>query len=179
VPCLFKPVEMGGCLLVDGGLISYLPVQAARQLGADLVIGVDVFSGVGTPTRAARFASYRVGEIRRFLEKLKQEARRPFENSRNLGRTLNFLRGLARRVNGSGRVEKDKETLDVVKLALLCAEILDEVDPILQEERQAADIIIRPSIEGISTVAFERIPKAIIRGEIAARKALGEIKKLL
>ncbi|MCG2686181.1 patatin-like phospholipase family protein, partial [Candidatus Parcubacteria bacterium] len=29
VPCLFKPVEMGGHLLVDGGLISYLPVQAA------------------------------------------------------------------------------------------------------------------------------------------------------
>jgi len=40
VPGLFPPVRVGGRLLVDGGLVANLPIRAARELGADHVIGV-------------------------------------------------------------------------------------------------------------------------------------------
>ena len=42
VPGLFQPVEIGPYRLVDGGVLNNLPVNRARELGADIVIGVDV-----------------------------------------------------------------------------------------------------------------------------------------
>jgi NTE family protein len=41
-PGLLTPVERGGQLLVDGGLLDNLPADAVRAMGADLVIAVDV-----------------------------------------------------------------------------------------------------------------------------------------
>ena len=44
VPGLFTPVRLQGRLLVDGALVRNLPVDVARQMGADLIIAVDVGS---------------------------------------------------------------------------------------------------------------------------------------
>lgn len=44
LPGIFTPVEQDGQLLVDGGLLDNLPVDAARHMGADVVIAVDVSS---------------------------------------------------------------------------------------------------------------------------------------
>jgi NTE family protein len=44
VPGVFQPVSIGGREYVDGGLVSPVPVKAARSLGADIVIAVDVSS---------------------------------------------------------------------------------------------------------------------------------------
>jgi NTE family protein len=42
VPGVFQPVSIGGHEYVDGGLVSPVPVRTARQLGADVVIAVDI-----------------------------------------------------------------------------------------------------------------------------------------
>lgn len=42
IPGVFHPVRWDGRLLVDGGLVDPLPIRVCRQLGADVVIGVDV-----------------------------------------------------------------------------------------------------------------------------------------
>jgi predicted acylesterase/phospholipase RssA len=42
VPGLLPPAEQEDRLLVDGGLVNNLPVDVARDLGADIVIAVDV-----------------------------------------------------------------------------------------------------------------------------------------
>lgn len=42
VPVLFRPVRIAGRDLVDGSLVSPVPVDAARALGADIVVAVDV-----------------------------------------------------------------------------------------------------------------------------------------
>ncbi|MCB9420841.1 MAG: patatin-like phospholipase family protein [Ardenticatenaceae bacterium] len=44
VPGVVEPVEINGRLLCDGGISANVPVEAARQLGADYVIGVDLFA---------------------------------------------------------------------------------------------------------------------------------------
>lgn len=43
VPGIVTPVIIDGRLLGDGGVVDNLPVDVARDLGADFVIGVDVF----------------------------------------------------------------------------------------------------------------------------------------
>lgn len=42
VPSLRKPVEIGDKLLVDGGVVCNLPVKQAREMGADIVIAVNI-----------------------------------------------------------------------------------------------------------------------------------------
>ncbi|MDP3171849.1 MAG: patatin-like phospholipase family protein [Polaromonas sp.] len=42
VPAVFVPVKINGREYVDGGLVSPVPVRFARQMGADLVIAVDI-----------------------------------------------------------------------------------------------------------------------------------------
>ncbi|MCA0987959.1 patatin-like phospholipase family protein [Guptibacillus algicola] len=42
IPGIFTPEKIGDRLLVDGGVIDRVPVSVAREMGADLVIAVDV-----------------------------------------------------------------------------------------------------------------------------------------
>jgi NTE family protein len=45
-PTLFTPVEIDGQLLIDGGVANNFPVDEVKNLGADLIIGVDVQDGL-------------------------------------------------------------------------------------------------------------------------------------
>ena len=42
IPGAFAPVEMNGYRLVDGGVLNNVPADVARQLGATVIIAVDV-----------------------------------------------------------------------------------------------------------------------------------------
>lgn len=42
IPGVFEPVAISGKRYVDGGVVSPVPVDAARELGADFVIAVDI-----------------------------------------------------------------------------------------------------------------------------------------
>lgn len=42
IPGIFKPVEVGGKMLVDGGIVENVPIYTNREMGADYVIAVDL-----------------------------------------------------------------------------------------------------------------------------------------
>ena len=44
VPAVFQPVKIGSREYVDGGLVSPVPVRAAKKMGAELIIAVDISS---------------------------------------------------------------------------------------------------------------------------------------
>ena len=44
VPAIYQPVKIGSREYVDGGLVSPVPVRFARQMGAEMVIAVDISS---------------------------------------------------------------------------------------------------------------------------------------
>ncbi len=44
VPGVFSPVRLNGRLLVDGGMSNNLPVSVVREMGADIVIAIDISS---------------------------------------------------------------------------------------------------------------------------------------
>jgi NTE family protein len=51
VPAVFQPVKIAGREYVDGGLVAPVPVRFARQMGAELVIAVDISAAPeGNPT---------------------------------------------------------------------------------------------------------------------------------
>lgn len=54
VPAVFQPVKIGGREYVDGGLVSPIPVRYAQQMGADVVIAVDISAiPQGQPTQSS------------------------------------------------------------------------------------------------------------------------------
>ena len=42
IPSVFKPTEIDGMRLVDGGVLRRVPVEEVKEMGADVVIAVDV-----------------------------------------------------------------------------------------------------------------------------------------
>jgi NTE family protein len=44
IPGIFTPIKSGKQLLVDGGVLEPVPVEAARNMGADIVVAVDLLS---------------------------------------------------------------------------------------------------------------------------------------
>lgn len=49
IPSVFKPIEVDGKLLVDGGVLCRLPVEQAREMGAEVIVTVDAL-GQTRPT---------------------------------------------------------------------------------------------------------------------------------
>lgn len=47
-PSLFEPAEIEGDILIDGGVVNNYPIDEIREIGADLIIGVDVQHGLAT-----------------------------------------------------------------------------------------------------------------------------------
>lgn len=49
IPSYFTPVRINNRLLVDGGVVNNYPVNDVKAMGADLIIGVDVQTGLHHP----------------------------------------------------------------------------------------------------------------------------------
>ena len=71
IPGVFEPVAIGQYHYVDGGVVSPVPVDAARQLGAEFVIAVDISSKasgrnpgdlLGTVNQSISIMGQRLGE---------------------------------------------------------------------------------------------------------------------
>ena len=42
IPTVFRPVQIGGKMFVDGGCLCRLPIKTVKDMGADVVVAVDV-----------------------------------------------------------------------------------------------------------------------------------------
>lgn len=57
IPSVFRPVIINGRRYADGGLSQPVPVSAARKMGADIVIAVDISARPEEQTKKGLFAS--------------------------------------------------------------------------------------------------------------------------
>jgi NTE family protein len=115
VPAVFQPVKIGAREYVDGGLVSPVPVRFARQMGAELVIAVDISQPPdGNPT----------GDLMKML----------LQTFSIMGRSIN------------------------------------------QFELREADVVLRPSLVGVSSADFTARRRAIQAGRDAALAVLPALK---
>ncbi len=49
IPAAFTSAEINGQMLVDGGIVNNYPVDRAQQMGANIIIGVDIMDSLMTP----------------------------------------------------------------------------------------------------------------------------------
>lgn len=74
-PSLFAPVEIDGKYLIDGGVVNNYPIDQLREMGADVIIGVDVQDDLktikeiqGAPDLLLQISNY--STIRQMKDKL-------------------------------------------------------------------------------------------------------------
>ena len=46
IPIVFKPVKMGGMILIDGGVQTRMPLYAVEKMGAEVIVGIDVLGAL-------------------------------------------------------------------------------------------------------------------------------------
>ena len=70
IPGAFRPVEKDGMLLVDGGVIDNMPIKQARDLGTDIVLGIDVQSVYKNDGHNSNWFSLGINGLNRLLVSL-------------------------------------------------------------------------------------------------------------
>jgi len=149
VPGLFAPVWIDSHLLIDGGVSNPMPVDVARRLGSDVVIGVDVL----------------VDPAEVELSGL------PYLEARE--RALGVARGLGSPSRNGRRFRPSVFSvlfqMSTVFQKRLCGLLLKAYPP---------DVLIRPDFSA-DPPSYSDIGCGIEAGEQAARQALPEILRAL
>ncbi len=156
IPAIFKPVFLNGDVVVDGGVLSPLPIRVLQKAGASKIIAVDVF-----PTSRDTL------ERRILLEEAAEKEAR-------LMRQKNFIsRGIFRIQKAIAR-RFFPNVFDILMTTIQTMEA-----QIAEIEGGAADVLLRPVIPTANWVEFFRPQQFIKRGEEEAMKMLPKIKALV
>ncbi len=164
LPGIFVPVRAGDALLVDGGLMDNVPVSVAREMGADLVIGVDVTADFAGLARESGLHDALLPEIKRRGWRARLWARLPA-----------FLRGLPL-IRGL-RAWAEEPSLFAVTLASTFLMIRELT--LRQNALQPADCVVSPCLGHITVAEFDRADELIGLGESAMEAALPGLRVLL
>ncbi len=118
IPTAFEPMVIDGIRYVDGGLVDNFPVQHVKDMGADIIIGVDV-------------GHTKEGE------------------------------------------NKKKDMISVMEDAVFYYSSI-----VREQSLKMVDIYINPDLHGLGVSSFTEADSLIQYGEVAAREALPEIRRL-
>jgi len=149
VPGLFNPVWIDGHLLIDGGVSNPMPVDVARRLGADVVIGVDVLVDPGEVEISGL----------------------PYLEARE--RVLGIAKGLSS-PSGNGRRFHPSVFAVLFQMSTVFQKRLSD----LLLAAHPPDVLIRPDFSA-DPPCYSDVGCGIEAGEEAARRALPEILQAL
>lgn len=175
IPGIFTPVARDGAVLVDGGLVNPVPINVAREMGADFVIAVDL--NHGTPVK--RPATPPPSLVARFESRLQNLS----PEQQQVGNLI--LRGIDQRFR-----RFDRSVLAPARRWLLGADLPNIFDVLgntihiieaqitecrLKTERP--DLLIRPAVADVSFMEFHRAKEAMQAGYLAAREELDKLSR--
>lgn len=159
MPGLFTPVPYEDGFYVDGGLVNPVPVSLARALGADIVIAVDL--GSGMVGRAFR---------REGLQPVSAEQSEAGRNARLLSRLWS-----ARSDNGAvGQVSLPSlmsvmtSSINIMQVRITRSRLAGE----------PADLMIAPRLAHIGLMEFHRGEEAMAAGRRAAEQVLPRLQEI-
>ncbi|NMG03382.1 patatin-like phospholipase RssA [Azoarcus taiwanensis] len=157
LPGLFSPVLRGGRVLVDGGLVNPVPVSLCRALGAEIVIAVELGSGV-------------VGRARRQNPTMADDDH-----------------GWAQRLFGAiGLTKSERETAGQVSELPSLPDVVTTSINIMQMRiarsrlaGEPADVVISPRVAHLNMMEFDRANEAIEEGEAAVERSSALLQQAL
>lgn len=189
IPGVFPPVALEGRLLMDGTLVNPVPVRLARELGADLVICVNLACESRPRARVIRPGLESEDPVAEAPEPGEAEIERTLEATvRRRGRWA-LLTGASRRLMGRrlmGRRPRPEAPDPAVRSAPGVARVMLDAFNITQDRISRArlageppDLSIRPRLGAFGQFEFHRAEYAIEQGRQAGRAALPEIRRMM
>lgn len=167
LPGVFDPVKLSGRWLMDGALVNPVPVTAARALGADIVICVNLNSDLAS--RGTTIQNHPSDPDPEILPEL---------DVRPTSRWFDGITGAAKRVRGMvGRANSDRPGL-----AGVMVDAFNITQDRISRSRLAGDppdVMIGPKLARVGLFDFHRAEEAIELGRQAAERALEEIETLV
>lgn len=174
VPGLFEPVEWGNKLLVDGGLFSVVPVQEARDLGADIVIGVDI-----AVTR--QIVSRKYLNVWRGFKYVKDSL--PFQI---LGRTFSLFNRLYEKTakvvfyNQSDFFEpRLVSEADLFSILGKSMELVTQRQTAGGAQIPTCEVLLMPNVKKLGKMDFGSSKKIYLEGRRAALEAIPQIQSII
>ena len=171
VPGLFAPARVKGRWLVDGGIVDPVPVGVARATEADLVIAVDLNSGITSrrmrlPTVAATEPPKE--EPHRFENELLKKLADYYETAEvTFKNKINELLG------------RDSEVPDIIDTVMTSINIMQERITRINLAVEAPDILVQPRLGALKMMDFHQVELAIEEGYIGMKEKMEDIKSLL
>lgn len=170
VPGLFEPVLWEKKLLVDGGLVNVVPTLPAKQMGADIVIGVNL--------AAAKFIYDQRLPIWRGYKFLTRLMGLQFIREKVLPKLSPRL--LFRIDSQSDILEPDD--IKVPGFMSVLSKAIDysfQTEELWDESEQACDLMLEPKVKHFGRTEFNNLEKIYLEGRRSATAAIPEIKKLI
>ena len=174
VPGILTPVHREGRLLVDGGLVDPVPVSAARALGANLVIAVDLNHEI-VEGKQMRRRTLRRRVPRTILDRLSlNEYARAATMIREKFRVRKRLapprgRTIAARPRSPGMIELLLSSLHIMQVRV--------TESRLSIERP--EVLIRPPLGSVHLLEFDRAEEMIAIGYASAQEPIRELARQL
>ncbi|MCU0848488.1 MAG: patatin-like phospholipase family protein [Spirochaetes bacterium] len=170
-PGLFSPARHGSRWLVDGGLVDPVPVGVARDMGADIVIAVDLNSGLVSRRRLRKDRRIREASVRK-----KDLDRVPF-----LKKVSDYYEGagdeIKKRINSALRVESG--TPHILETIISSLHIMQEEITRMNLALDPPDLVIRPRLADLSMMDFDQVDHAIREGYNGMKERMRDIESLL
>lgn len=156
IPAIFKPIFVDGDVIVDGGILSPLPIRALHQAGANKVIAVNVFP-------SSKDAMEKRIILQEGVEKTRTAARQKGVFPYAWWQTKRFF---------TSRFSPN--IFDILMNTIQCME-----SEIADIEGQSADVLIRPVVANATWMELYKPRQFIERGEEETMKLMPQIKSLV
>ncbi len=171
IPGLFAPVKVKGRWLVDGGLVDPLPVGVARALEADVVIAVDLNSGVVSGKKRIRptqRTAKKTGDPQAYKSELFQKLSDYYETAGiNFAGKINEMLG------------RESSTPDIIETVMTSINIMQERITRINLAVEPPDILIQPHLGQLKMMDFDQVEHTIEEGYTGVKDKIEVIKALL
>jgi NTE family protein len=169
IPGIFRPVIKDGDILVDGGLVNPVPVSAVREMGADVVIAVDLNHKTASLEKPQTTLSSE--DIEKNGPENGSVVPQELQNTTNpLMRKIEALE-----ISGLSRIRSWRENEVVPNLAEVLMMSLGVMETQVRKARfreDPPDLLIQPKVEHITFLEFHRAKELIDVGYEEAKSAL-------
>ncbi len=164
LPSLFEPVKIGDRLLIDGGVVNNYPIQKVKEMGADIIIGVDVQAGLRSRDRllSATEILLQVNNYRTALDMAEKSKQTDIYIKPEVSDFSVIDFSLYNRIIESGAVAAKKSYGDLRRLAIKQD---DSERKIAKIEPQESLVIDRLTVTGTADY-----PKGYVKGKLRLGK---------
>jgi len=171
VPGLFAPARVKGRWLVDGGVVDPVPVGPARATEADVVIAVDLNSGI-TSRRMRRLVVEETAIEKPDDHKIKSELLTKLTDYYETAEA-----SFKAKVNEMlGRDEGMPHIFDTVMTSI---NIMQERITRINLAVEPPDVLIQPRLGALKMMDFDQVELAIEEGYIGVKEKMEDIRALL